>query len=194
MATTYRRASSAEKLQAEVMAACGLSYIAMSKALGSSPTTIKLWLRPDAKQKAQENAKKWNTLNPSRRAAIRAKSNAKRVAQDYEDSLIKSYKKRAATECDKAILPYESVRSRFKLFAFSCAYCGSRRDLQADHVHPVSLGGLHEPLNIVPACRQCNCSKRKSPVAEWYKRQPFFLEADWQRIQQHCPHVAEAVA
>lgn len=42
-----------------------------------------------------------------------------------------------------------------------CAYCGTDTEpLLIEHVVPVSKGGPHDPLNIVPACHPCNASKR----------------------------------
>lgn len=41
-----------------------------------------------------------------------------------------------------------------------CAYCGSKPDkLEMDHVIPLSRGGKHTKINIVPACFDCNRRK-----------------------------------
>lgn len=45
---------------------------------------------------------------------------------------------------------------------FSCQYCGNKfpwKDLSFDHVFPRSSGGRTEWLNIVTACKKCNCRK-----------------------------------
>ncbi len=39
-----------------------------------------------------------------------------------------------------------------------CAYCGDPATTM-DHVIPLSRGGLHEPENVVPACKPCNFEK-----------------------------------
>lgn len=60
----------------------------------------------------------------------------------------------------------EQRREIFALFSGFCAYCNSpATDL--DHVIPLSRGGLDEPLNVVPACRSCNCSKGTKLPLEW---------------------------
>lgn len=50
----------------------------------------------------------------------------------------------------------------------SCAYCGiTDVDLEMDHVVPLSRGGHNSADNIVPACANCNRSK-KAMTAEEY--------------------------
>lgn len=84
-------------------------------------------------------------------------------------------------------ITFSDMQKRFLLWNSSCAYCGTIGKMTVDHVQPVKHGGLDEPLNIVPACRRCNSSKNASPVETWYRRQPFFTEARWRKIQRHCP-------
>lgn len=52
--------------------------------------------------------------------------------------------------------------TRFNLFlrdGFTCAYCGSQKDLTFDHVLPRSRGGQTSWENIVTACSPCNMRK-----------------------------------
>ncbi len=76
-----------------------------------------------------------------------------------------------------------AIAERFAL-TDGCAYCGAEEKLTLDHVVPLNDGGLHVPSNLVGACGCCNSSKNASPVEEWYRKQPFFSEQRWQRIQQ----------
>ena len=78
-------------------------------------------------------------------------------------------------------------KERFDLFNNMCAYCGKVEGLSVDHVLALCLGGLDEPHNIAPACNRCNCSKNSRPVEDWYRRQSFFTEERWRKIQRHCP-------
>ncbi|GIL87774.1 hypothetical protein Vretimale_13063 [Volvox reticuliferus] len=58
---------------------------------------------------------------------------------------------------------------------FCCQYCGSRRDLTLDHVHPVSKGGKETWENLVTACMRCNQKKSDRTLRElgWkLRRQP----------------------
>ena len=41
----------------------------------------------------------------------------------------------------------------------ACLNCGRSDDLQIDHVHPVSKGGLTEPENLAVLCGPCNRRK-----------------------------------
>lgn len=42
----------------------------------------------------------------------------------------------------------------------SCAHCASTKNLEVDHIQPVSLGGSSERNNLQPLCATCNRSKR----------------------------------
>jgi 5-methylcytosine-specific restriction endonuclease McrA len=49
-----------------------------------------------------------------------------------------------------------------------CYYCGEQKEnLTMDHVMPLSKGGAHDIINIVPACLSCNCSKGTQLLNEW---------------------------
>jgi 5-methylcytosine-specific restriction endonuclease McrA len=51
-----------------------------------------------------------------------------------------------------------------------CAHCGKRKAATKDHVIPRSKGGTDDISNILPSCRRCNCSLKRSlmPNDEWY--------------------------
>ena len=84
-------------------------------------------------------------------------------------------------------LSLEQIRNRIAMFGDRCAYCGLAERLTVDHVLPLTAGGLDEAVNIAPACVSCNSGKKDRRVGEWYRRQPFFTEARWRRIQRHFP-------
>ena len=49
-----------------------------------------------------------------------------------------------------------------------CFYCGSSAlELEADHVFPVSRGGVSLPVNLVVACKDCNRRKRDKTGPEF---------------------------
>jgi len=54
-----------------------------------------------------------------------------------------------------------------KLYDSVCTYCGISGEIQADHVVPISRGGVHGISNLVPACRTCNQSKGSKLLSEW---------------------------
>lgn len=61
-----------------------------------------------------------------------------------------------------------------------CAYCGIEievKDMQIDHVFPLSRGGLDEKENMFPACRSCNHYKStmdledfREEIGKWHER------------------------
>lgn len=59
---------------------------------------------------------------------------------------------------------WEKLKNRF---GQCCAYCKLKKPLERDHVIPLSRGGRHAIANILPACRQCNMSKKNKLLAEW---------------------------
>lgn len=78
-------------------------------------------------------------------------------------------------------------------FNNACAYCGlpieehfnNYRDglkLYDLHKEHVFLDGGNYIENCVPACRQCNSSKRIYDFESWYKAQPFYTEERYNRI------------
>jgi hypothetical protein len=104
--------------------------------------------------------------------------------------------KRAAYR--RALLPLTSAAedARRALWRNRCAFCGvdakhprnaGRDRLTVEHVLALTKHGLDEASNIMPACHSCNCSKRNAPVESWYRRQLFFTEPRWRKIQRHCP-------
>lgn len=44
-------------------------------------------------------------------------------------------------------------------YRYKCVYCGSKKNIEMDHIIPISKGGPHIKSNVVPACRRCNSSK-----------------------------------
>lgn len=82
-----------------------------------------------------------------------------------------------------------AIRSRFDLFGNCCAYCGVSGDMQIEHVMPISGGGAHDAMNIVPACQSCNYSKRADDMEEWYRSQNFFSASRLALIKQHTSEI-----
>ena len=66
-----------------------------------------------------------------------------------------------------------------------CAYCGCKisiKNMQIDHIKPVSRGGGDDADNLFPACRSCNHRKGGSDlesfrrqVEQFHTRTPFVL-------------------
>lgn len=63
-------------------------------------------------------------------------------------------------------VPIEGVEALTELYEGRCAYCAGEAQT-FDHVIPVSKGGKTEPFNMLPACKECNSSKRDRDLLEW---------------------------
>ena len=51
-----------------------------------------------------------------------------------------------------------------------CHYCGAAvkaKELTMDHIVPISRGGKSTKGNVVPACKECNTSKKCLLPMEW---------------------------
>lgn len=65
-----------------------------------------------------------------------------------------------------------SKRTRFEIFKrdnFTCQYCGTRPPdvvLELDHIHPVSLGGDSDEMNLITSCDVCNRGKGAKVLGE----------------------------
>lgn len=70
-----------------------------------------------------------------------------------------------------------------------CTYCGHTHDLTGDHRVPVTArpDWMHEPFNLVVACRRCNSSKRASHTQQDIDEIEALIAARKARIQRYCP-------
>ena len=50
---------------------------------------------------------------------------------------------------------------------YACTYCGADKQLEGDHVVPLSRGGSNTLVNLATACRPCNLSKGSKTAEEW---------------------------
>lgn len=95
--------------------------------------------------------------NPEgRKRAVRAyqKSHPEAVREQKRASNRRRHGQKAAGRGIKA-KEWRAIRAAFD---DRCAYCGDPATTM-DHVIPLSRGGLHEPENVVPACKPCNFEK-----------------------------------
>lgn len=99
------------------------------------------------------------------RAEKRDELNAKtreRYAKDSATATARLNRRRAAKigAPGNGVTPSE-WRDVLTAFGHCCAYCLQHLDApEMDHVVPLARGGAHDPSNVVPACSQCNSSKR----------------------------------
>lgn len=115
------------------------------------------------KPKYLEKSRKYREENPEK-----VKAAMTEWVSAHPGNLRKNNKKRKAVlrgATAKAI----SVKELESLLSKPCFYCGSKDDIQIDHVVPIARGGLHSIGNLAPACKSCNSSKNKWFLTEWKK-------------------------
>jgi 5-methylcytosine-specific restriction endonuclease McrA len=67
-------------------------------------------------------------------------------------------------------------------FNHSCAYCGSKKNIQRDHFISVFNFGYYTKDNMVVACGFCNPSKGDRDFFEWYSKQDFYEKEREEKI------------
>jgi len=101
-------------------------------------------------------------------------------------SRIKIAKRRALRKKTIVNFTLEQWEESKEYFNHECAYCGNKPEaFDQDHVVPLSKGGTHTMLNIVPTCEWCNGSKHVKDMETWYRPQPFFSETRLKKIYKY---------
>ena len=54
-----------------------------------------------------------------------------------------------------------------KLYGSECVVCNSGENITADHIVPLSRGGIEAEENLQPLCGSCNSSKGNKMMSEW---------------------------
>lgn len=142
-------------------------------------------------EKVRERNARWHNANPETARERRVRWERENPEKRRELTRARSALRRASRRQSFAPLTLAQKADRFALFGDACAYCGTKGKLTVDHVLALTTGGLDEALNVVPACHSCNPSKQAKPVEAWYRRQPFFDETRWRKIQHHCPNASK---
>lgn len=115
-------------------------------------------------------AKAWREANPEKVKDIRSRHYAKNRASVIAKSIDKIARRKAVISLGSVGL--SEWREICEMHAGRCVYCGTTpKKLTMDHVVPLSRGGHHSPLNIVPACKSCNSSKGAKLLHEWLREQ-----------------------
>lgn len=113
-------------------------------------------LNEKTRNRIKKQASEWTKNNPEKRSLIMSQQNAKRRARIKENG----YEKITVKEWMAIV----------KLSDKKCIYCRSSEKLVVDHFIPISKGGGHLKINIVPACNVCNSSKWNRLPKDWIKK------------------------
>jgi 5-methylcytosine-specific restriction endonuclease McrA len=133
---------------------------------------------------SHENKKQKLELVKSRLAALQgAKEREKnrlaksQIAKDLEKQKNEVLKIRAKRNEDEIRSLSVSVKRRLQTYE-ACPYCGGKigADRHADHIFPVSKGGLSIESNMVIVCANCNMKKSNLTLAMFIKK--YQLERD----------------
>ena len=70
--------------------------------------------------------------------------------------------RRRARKANAPTAPYgrEDIDRLLCILGDACLACGSREEIQMDHIVPLARGGIDHPANFQPLCRSCNERKQ----------------------------------
>ena len=139
--------------------------------------------------RARARNKAWRAANPDRARALAKAwnaSNSERTRTRHKEWRISNPDKyRAKKRVDQRVrrakklnqlgtVQPDSETYLMELQGSRCAAPDCRQALKAkprnfhlDHIHPISLGGLHDDLNLQLLCAPCNMSKGAKDPAAW---------------------------
>lgn len=131
----------------------------------------------------RETMRKFRTANPEKHREINKKSRASNPAKIRKQRR-ERYLRNKESENLQARLYYANNPSRIKeaaslrkrrllangiytiltkelnkVYSSNCFLCQSNKQIELDHIVPISKGGSHSIGNVMPLCRACNRSK-----------------------------------
>jgi 5-methylcytosine-specific restriction endonuclease McrA len=145
--------------------------------------------RADYRARTREQAKlrdaAYARTPEGKEARARAVSKWARTERGLARNRDASHRRRVAFRGGISDLTDHDWAESLAAFGGCCAYCGAAGFMTVDHVVPISAGGHHTRLNVVPACKSCNSSKFHHELASWFSTQPFFDPARLARIRDY---------
>jgi 5-methylcytosine-specific restriction endonuclease McrA len=148
-----------------------------------------LWKPDRFAQSASERTRRWREANPDRVKKYQLQYDARRIVTEKDRERTREWRRnnpdRMRNNCRKYRLSHKELMNQIienrrarqmnapgcgvsaavwleilAYHAYRCAYCfRSDVPLTMDHVEALSVGGAHDPENIVPSCRVCNGRK-----------------------------------
>jgi len=114
--------------------------------------------------------REWLNKNPSKKDEYYKNDYAKNK-NSYKMRAVLRKRRISAIENDYSLKEWEET---LEYFNYECAYCGSKQNLQQEHILPVVKQGRYVKNNIIPACKKCNSSKWANSLMGWYLCKDFF--------------------
>jgi len=119
----------------------------------------------------QRNADKQRAVSREYKAAHPEKTKAvvKKWRTEHRDKVREHDHRYRANRANARVSDFTARQWRWlkEQYDNRCAYCGIHSDrLEADHIIPLSRGGLNTIANIVPACKSCNARKKDRLIEE----------------------------
>ena len=137
-------------------------------------------LTKEQKAKKEEYRKGWRKTESGIASEINYRKSdggvavAKRSCHNYSKSekgrlsrATRHNRRRSAKMMVENNFTLEMWKQTLEEYNYLCAYCGSKENIQQEHIVPISKGGNHIKDNIVPACYSCNSSKRDKTLLVW---------------------------
>jgi 5-methylcytosine-specific restriction endonuclease McrA len=123
---------------------------------------------PNAMKEAEEKRKE--TVE---KRALRSKETAQKRKQEKEKEEKKYGKKEAlaAAHLGEGRLRAKQIRDGLEI-SYRCPYCGGNigSTPHADHIYPLSLGGLSTDENMIFACSKCNLKKKDDTLRKFIQK------------------------
>ena len=132
------------------------------------------------KDEVKEKRKAWSQTEKGRKAKAKNRRRWKQNRRAREKGL----------EASLTAKQWEDCKS---FFNGCCAYCGKETDMTMDHFIAVANGGEYSRDNALPACCDCNSSKRDIDFFIWYPAQPFYSKMREKRIIKYLNYKGEGL-
>ena len=127
-------------------------------------------------EKVRENKRNWraNNLEAARKSARKYNANnsekvylngVKFAASNREKLIAQKHRRRERVYAGGSFLVTKKDLAR--IYAQRCLACNSFDRIEADHVMPLSRGGVNSIGNLIPLCITCNRSKGTKTFMEW---------------------------
>jgi 5-methylcytosine-specific restriction endonuclease McrA len=150
-----------------------LSYYYEHKEQSAETASKRYFANRDETSKKRAQLRKdniWKYKKQERASYLRNKEQKRKYSSDYskqnpEKSLERNSRRRARL---KNAITFKVDSSELKQMKNrGCLFCGSKKEINIDHIIPLSRGGSHSIGNLMPLCDHCNSTKYNKTIMEW---------------------------